>query len=83
MKIEVTFGLRLDAAVGQGEDELGKLRVGPAGLLGFLELHTGLFRKAFSHRIDEMRSARGWASLPPGGRSQVPTGGTADPLRHW
>jgi hypothetical protein len=49
MKIEVTFGLRLDAAVGQGEDELGKLRVGPAGLLGFLELHTGLSCKAFSH----------------------------------
>ena len=35
MKIEVTFGLSLDGAAGQDEDGLGKLRVGPAGLLGF------------------------------------------------
>jgi PD-(D/E)XK nuclease superfamily len=49
MKIEVTFGLSLDGAAGQSGDGFGKLRVGPAGLLGFLELHTGLSRKAFSH----------------------------------
>jgi hypothetical protein len=49
MKIEVTFGLSLDRAAGQGGDGLGKLRVGPGGLLGFLELHTGLSRKAVSH----------------------------------
>ena len=49
MKIQITFGLSLDGAAGQGEDGLGKLRVGPSGLLGFLELHTGLSRKAVSH----------------------------------
>ncbi len=49
MKIQVTFGLSLDGAGGQGGDGLGILRVGPSGLLGFLELHTGLSRKAFSH----------------------------------
>src|SRR5208337_3611477 len=49
MTIEVIFGLSLDGAAGQGGDGLGKLRVGPGGLLGFLELHTGLSRKAFSY----------------------------------
>ena len=58
MKIEVTFGLSLDRAVDQGEDGLGKLRVGPAGLLGFLELHTGLSRKSFS-RIERVSAFLG------------------------
>lgn len=49
MKIQITFGLSLDGAASQGEGGLGKLRVGPSGLLGFLELHTGLSRKAVSH----------------------------------
>ena len=58
MKIEVTFGLSLDGVAGQGGDGLGKLRVGPAGLLGFLELHTGLFRKSFS-RIERVSAFLG------------------------
>jgi hypothetical protein len=38
MEMQVTFGLSLDGATRQGGDGLGKLRVGPGGLLGFLEL---------------------------------------------
>lgn len=43
MKVEITFGRSLDGTAGQGSDALGELRVGPKGLLGFLELHTGLY----------------------------------------
>jgi hypothetical protein len=52
MKIQVTFGLSLDGAGSQGGqsgDGLGNLRVGPSGLLEFLELHTGLSCQLISH----------------------------------
>ena len=48
MELNIVFGLRLDGASSRPEDSLGTLRLGPRGLLDFLELHSGLYAKPVS-----------------------------------
>jgi len=49
MLTNILFGLNLDGTAPRTAEGLGRLAVGPRGLLEFLELHTGLYAAPVSH----------------------------------